>query len=102
MKLRVLTALPLAFGVWALVWWAPEWLYLLVLLAVVELSLKEYFALSRHAGLQVVPLAGYLGAGILCVAQAFLPGHSPSWFMAILVLVVLGLLTAPLLRSDLR
>jgi phosphatidate cytidylyltransferase len=103
MKLRILTAVPLALGVWAVVWWAPLWLFLLVILAVVELSLAEYFALSRRAGLQVMPLAGYLGAAALCVAQALWPGRTPGLVLAVLALVVLGLLAAPLLRrGDLK
>jgi phosphatidate cytidylyltransferase len=103
MKLRILTAMPLALGVWALVWWAPLWLFLLVLLAVVELSLAEYFALSRRASLQVMPLAGYLGAGALCVTQALWPGRTPVLTLAVLILIVLGLLAAPLARrGDLK
>lgn len=98
MRLRILTAVPLALGVWAVVWWAPLWLFLLVVLAVVELALAEYFALSRRAGLEVVPLAGYLGAGAICFTQALWPGRAPELVVDVLALVVLGVLAAPLVR----
>jgi len=70
MKQRILTALPLGLLLAALTWWAPLWLFLLVLVAAVEISLLEYFFMSRQAGFIAIPLIGYLASAALCVAQA--------------------------------
>jgi phosphatidate cytidylyltransferase len=69
MKTRILTAVPLALLVAAVIWWGPRWLFLLILLAVVEISLHEYFHLSRAAGLRGVRWLGYLGGAAFCLAQ---------------------------------
>lgn len=101
MKLRILTALvmaPLAFWI---IGWAPEWLYLLVLLAIVERALYEFFALSRHAGLKTVPVIGYVGGAALCLAQAAeirWPGIPSSCVLLVLVASVLLTLTVGLWR----
>lgn len=96
MKLRFLTALvmaPLAFWI---IGWAPEWLFLLVLLAIVERGLYEFFALSRNAGFKTVPGIGYAAGGALCLAQAaeiHWPGTLGSCFLVVLVASVLLTLT---------
>jgi phosphatidate cytidylyltransferase len=96
MKLRILTALvmaPLAFWI---IGWAPEWLYLLVLLAVVERALFEFFALSRAAGFKTVPVIGYVAGGALCVAQEAeirWPGAAGPCLLLVLVAAVLLTLT---------
>ncbi len=69
MKTRILTAVPLALLVIALIWWGPRWLFLLVLVALVEISLHEYFHLSRAAGLRGIPWLGYCAGAALCIAQ---------------------------------
>jgi phosphatidate cytidylyltransferase len=103
MKLRILTALvmaPLAFWI---IGWAPEWLYLLVLVAVVERGLHEFFTLSRHAGFKTVPVIGYVAAGALCLAQAVeihWPGTWASSVLLVLVAAVLLTLTIGLLRPS--
>jgi phosphatidate cytidylyltransferase len=69
MKSRILTAVPLALLVLAVIWWGPRWLFLLVLLVVVEVSLFEYFHLGRTAGMHGIPWLGYLSGAALCIAQ---------------------------------
>src|SRR5439155_4786999 len=55
MLLRILTGLVLIPPVIYIIGWAPEWLFVLVLIATVERSLYEYFAISRHAGFKSLP-----------------------------------------------
>jgi len=69
MKLRVLTAVPLALAVAALLWWAPFWPFLLVLLATIEIGLFEFFAICRHAGFRPMPIVGYGVALVVCFTQ---------------------------------
>ncbi|HEV2350472.1 MAG TPA: phosphatidate cytidylyltransferase [Terriglobia bacterium] len=93
---RILTALvmaPLAFWI---IGWAPEWLFLLVLLATVERGLYEFYSLSGHAGFKTVPVIGYVAGGGLCLAQAAeirWPGTLGSYVLLALVLAVLLTLT---------
>lgn len=89
MKSRVLTAVPLALFVAGVVWWGPQWLYLLVLVGVVEVGLYEYFALSRHANVKCLPALGYVAGGMLCVAQWVELQRPGGWVVAVLVLTVL-------------
>jgi phosphatidate cytidylyltransferase len=70
MILRILTGLVLAPAAFWVIGWAPQWVFLLVLLAVVERGLYEYFLISRQAGFKPAPAVGYLAAGALCLAQA--------------------------------
>src|SRR5207253_10770915 len=79
MALRILTALVLIPPVIYIIGWAPEWLFVLVLIATVERSLYEYFAISRHAGFKSLPALGYVAGALLCLAQAaYLRCHNPS------------------------
>jgi phosphatidate cytidylyltransferase len=100
MKSRILTAVPLALLVLALVWWGPKWLFLLVLLAVVEISLYEYFYLSRTAGMRGIPWIGYLAGAALCAAQT--TGESASAGLVVGILAVSVFLAAmfALFRAD--
>jgi phosphatidate cytidylyltransferase len=70
MKLRVLTALVLIPPVTYIIGWAPEWLFLIVLIAVVERSLYEFVLINRQAGFQCLPGLAYSAGALLCVAQA--------------------------------
>lgn len=89
MKLRILTALPLALIVIWLILRAPEWLFLLALLLTVERSLYEFFNLSRLAGFKVYPAVGYVGGAALCLAQAAELRRPGGFGWAVLVLMVL-------------
>jgi len=69
MKLRALTALVLIPPVTYLIGWAPEWLFLLVLIAVVERSLYEFVLINRQAGFRCLPGVAYVAGALLCLAQ---------------------------------
>jgi phosphatidate cytidylyltransferase len=69
MKLRALTALVLIPPVLYLSVWSPGWLFLAVLLVVVERTVYEYFELSRAAGLGGYRWLGYVGSAALCLGQ---------------------------------
>jgi phosphatidate cytidylyltransferase len=99
MKLRVITALPLALLLGCLVWWGPRWLFLLVLVAVVELSLMEYFQISRAAGFGCVPAAGYVAAGALCLVQMAEPAKVADLDLVLLLATVFLVAVAGLFRS---
>jgi phosphatidate cytidylyltransferase len=99
MKSRILTAVPLALLVLGIVWWGPKWLFLLVVWAVVEISLYEYFYLSRAAGIRGIPWLGYLAGAALCAAQT--TGSNSSEGIATLVLISFFLAaTFALFRRD--
>lgn len=65
---RILTGLVLAPLALLIIIKAPPWLFLLVLLAVIERSLYEYFRIVRQAGFKTVPVIGYVAAGAICLA----------------------------------
>jgi len=88
---RTLTALLLIPPVIYLVGWSPRWLFLLALIATVELGLYEFFALSRQAGIKGFPAVGYVAGGALCIAQTYFL-HKPE-FSAFLLLMFLVLMT---------
>lgn len=103
MKLRIVTALPLALLVAALLWWGPEWLFLLVLMAVVEIGLYEFFAIGRQSGLRAFPVAGYVAGGALCVAQTAQlrkPGCLGLVLLALVVLFILFMMSLALLGPN--
>ena len=97
MKRRILTGLPLALAVVYLIVQHREWLFVLAVLATVEISLHEYFHISRQAGLEGWPWLGYVAAGLLCLGQVsglhrIIPGES-----VLLVLIVLAVPAAGLI-----
>jgi len=100
---RSLTALLLIPPVVYLVGWSPRWLFLLALIATVELGLYEFFVLSRQAGIKGLPALGYAAGGALCVAQAYAL-HTPTpWVCLLLILLLLMALGLPLHgAADLR
>ncbi len=89
MKLRILTALPLALIVALLIGWAPQWLFLLALVATVERGLYEFFNLSRQVGINAFPSVGYVAGAAVCLAQAVELRMRGSLELAVLLLVVL-------------
>lgn len=103
MKRRILTGLPLAIAVVFLIVQHREWLFVLAVLATVEISLNEYFYLSGQAGLKGWPWVGYVAAGLLCLGQVagvhrIIPSES-----VLLVLIVLAVPVAGLfIVSDLK
>lgn len=100
---RIMTALPLALLVTAITWWAPRWLFFLVLVTAVEISLQEFFALSRHAGFKAFSALGYAMGGFVCLAQALALLQPASLVLGALILVVFSTLGIALLwTSDLK
>jgi phosphatidate cytidylyltransferase len=100
MKTRILTAVPLGLLVAAVIWWGPRWLFLLILLAVVEISLYEYFYLADAAGMHGVRWLAYLSGGALCLAQTTEPSTTEGNLLAVLLASVFLAALLPLLRSS--
>jgi phosphatidate cytidylyltransferase len=99
MLTRIITAVPLALLVAALIWWGPRWLFLLVLLALVEISLYEYFHITRTAGFRGVPWLGYLSGASLCLAQTAGASAAGQAMLIILLASVFLAAVLPLFRS---
>ncbi len=99
MKLRILTGVPLALLVAALLWWGPPWLFLLVLLVAIEIGLHEFFSISRHAGLKALPAIGYGAGAALCLAQALQLHNSGCAGWGVLALILLSTLSLALTRK---
>ncbi|HEV2495806.1 MAG TPA: phosphatidate cytidylyltransferase [Terriglobia bacterium] len=98
MTSRVLTALVLIPPVVYILAWGPEWLFVLVLLAVVERAWHEYVAISRHAGLTVFGPLGYVACGLVCLAPAVVRLKQPdSLAFALVLLFLMATLTFALL-----
>jgi phosphatidate cytidylyltransferase len=95
MKLRVLTALVLGPLALLIVGWAPEWLFLIILLATVERAMVEYNRLIEHAGFKTIPGAGYVAVGALCLAQVaeiqWPASHGIAFLLTLIVTVILTL-----------
>jgi phosphatidate cytidylyltransferase len=96
---RTLTGLLLIPPVLYLVGWSPRWLFILAILAAIELGLREFFTLTRHMGYKVFPVVGYVAGAALCVAQALPPGGPPTVAAFIVVLLVLLIPSRALLPS---
>ena len=95
--------MPLALVVVFLIVQDRKWLFVLAVLATVEISLHEYFHISREAGLGGWPWMGYTAAALLCLGQlAGLHGMAFSE-SALLLLMVLAITIAGLVTvSDLK
>ncbi len=103
MKLRILTALPLALIVVWLIGWAPPSIFLLALVVTVEIGLYEFFQISRHAGFKPWPVIGYVVGAAICLVQAVDLDYPSSLGLAVLVLLVLLTLSLAMLgTSDLK
>ena len=99
-----MTALPLAALLGCLLWWGPVWLFMVVLVAAVELSLVEYFHLCRAAGFSGVPLIGYLAAGGFCLVQLAEPSKVANLLLivllgAVFLTALVGLFSSPTLKD---
>jgi phosphatidate cytidylyltransferase len=103
MKSRILTALVLLPPAIYLIGWAPEWLFLLAVLATVERGLYEYFHLSRQTGFRSFPAVGYVAGAAICLVQTTAVRRTGELSLIVLVLIIL-LTTAFALRwtSDLK
>lgn len=66
---RILTALVLIPPVLYVLYKAPLWVFLLVLLAVVGRNLYEYLGMVRQMGAKSLPVIAYAACGALCLGQ---------------------------------
>lgn len=69
MKIRVFTGIAILFPAAYVVGWAPKWLFMAVLIALVERGLYEYFSIARQGGLRIFPAFGYVAGAAICLAQ---------------------------------
>jgi phosphatidate cytidylyltransferase len=69
MLLRIVTAVVLIPPALYVLYRAPLWVFLLVLLAVVGRNIYEYLGITRQMGSRSLPFVAYAAAGALCVAQ---------------------------------
>jgi phosphatidate cytidylyltransferase len=100
---RTLTSLLLIPPVLYLIGWSPKWLFLLAVVAAVELGLREFFALTRQMGYKTFPALGYVGGAALCVVQTLPGGESPTGATFLIMLLILLIPSLALQRStDLR
>jgi phosphatidate cytidylyltransferase len=100
---RTLTALLLIPPVLYLIGWSPKWLFLLALLATVEIGLVEFFSICRQAGFKSFPWVGYVAAAALCIVQALRTNQAEATGFLLIVLIVLLIPTLGLRgTSDLK
>jgi phosphatidate cytidylyltransferase len=86
MKIRVFTGLAILFPAAYVAGWAPKWLFMAVLIALVERGLYEYFFIARQGGLRIFPALGYVAGAAVCLAQwAGLGSHSSAPELATLI-----------------
>lgn len=103
MKLRILTAILLIPPVIYLIGWSPRWLFLVAVVAAVELCLYEFFKICLHSGFKPFPVLGYLTGGMACLAQVLGAGRPETpVVLLLLALLLLTLLVALVLRDDLK
>jgi len=99
MLLRIVTALVLIPPALYVLYRAPLWLFLLVLLAVVGRNLYEYLAIARQTGARGLPFIAYAAGGALCVAQCVDLKGSGFLVPVLLASAVLATMFLALLRT---
>jgi phosphatidate cytidylyltransferase len=101
MKTRVFTGFAILFPAGYIAGWAPKWIFMAVLIALVERGLYEYFNIARQERLKVFHGFGYVAGAAICLAQwAGLESYSSAPELAILMTVTilvpaLGIWMAP-------
>ncbi|MGH9344737.1 MAG: phosphatidate cytidylyltransferase [Terriglobia bacterium] len=88
MKTRVLTGVAILIPSIYLIGWSPKWLYLGVLIVLVERCLHEYLSIAQQAGVRVLPVLGYAGGGAVCVIQWPALRYSQELEYAALILIL--------------
>jgi len=99
MKPRILTALILIPPVFYVLYGAPLWLFLLVLLAVVGRALYEYLGMARQMGSRSLPLIAYAAGGALCAGQCVDLKGTNSLVPVLLASALLATMFVALLRT---
>lgn len=98
MLLRIVTALVLIPPALYVLYGAPLWLFLLVLLSVVVRNLYEYLVVVHQMGVGSLPAVAYVASAALCVAQLadlkgrsfLLPSLLASTLLVTMFLAILG------------
>jgi phosphatidate cytidylyltransferase len=88
---RVLTGLVLVLVAVAVVGWAPRWVIFLVLVAISNLALHEFYQLSEKCGLLPFRPAGHLYGLWLLAEQWLFPQHMSLGALTGFILLVLSL-----------
>jgi phosphatidate cytidylyltransferase len=99
MKPRILTALILIPPVLYVLYGAPLWLFLLVLLAVVGRALYEYLGMARRVGSRSLSVIAYAAAGALCAGQCVDLRRTNSLVPVLLASALLATMFVALLRT---
>jgi phosphatidate cytidylyltransferase len=100
MKLRILTALVLIPPVLYVLYGAPLWLFLLVLLAVVGRGLYEYLEIARQMGARSLPSIAYAAGRALCAGQCVDLRGSNSLVPVLMAAALLATMFVALLRTQ--
>ncbi len=96
---RTITVFVLIPPVIYLIGWSPSWLFLIALVATVELGLREFFHLSHQAGFKSFPVLGYVAGAAAAVVPALELRNSAVLALALLVLLLLVVSSAALRKS---
>jgi phosphatidate cytidylyltransferase len=96
---RILTGLLLIPPVIYLIGWAPKWLFLLALLITVEISLHEFFTLSRYTGFKAFSVIGYVAGALVCLIESANYSKAEVGVLLLLVFLVLATLSLALRRG---
>jgi phosphatidate cytidylyltransferase len=103
MKLRILTALVFIPPVLYVLYGAPLWFFLLVLLAVVGRNLYEYLGMVRQMGARSLPFIAYAAGGALCAGQCVdLKGTNPLVPVLLALALLATMFVALLCTKDLK
>ncbi len=69
MKTRVLTGIAILIPSIYLIGWSPQWLFLAVLVVLVERGLHEYILIARQSGFDVLPAIMYAAGAAVCIVR---------------------------------
>ncbi len=83
---RILTGFLLAISTWALAFEAPQQAFLVVMVAVSALALREFFKIAAACGFQPMSQAGQVAA----LLWLLVPNLDRGYFVTLLALVLLG------------
>src|SRR5579875_1964543 len=69
MKTRVLTGIAILIPSVYLIGWSPKWLFLAVLVVLVERGLHEYILIVRQTGFNILPVVMYVSGAAVCMVR---------------------------------
>ena len=101
---RLLTAAALVPLVLAVVWWAPLWLFAILVVLVALVGLREFYDLAQGQGLQPYRWLGIVvtAATVLAMAAPFAPPAAfvAPWLAAVLIAGLLAVLIRALAHPE--